>query len=567
MNSFENTASAWMKKHPFLFFCSIAALLSLSIAGLEITRIDVRFALMIGEMTKSFPGIFPTINAVEYPDYFSPWFYCAYLTTLGGHWINLWSLALPSILAGAYTIFMTWKTGSLFSERIGFYASLFSFLAFEYTGVFVSFGIDAPVAAAGVTMLYLLERYKDRLNWKIHLAFALLLLFCFAVRGGLGLVVFGAAAGGWLLAGRKWKQVVTFGLTGAAASILCVGALYLLVHLQGGAELWDGFLTWHVTSRMDDSDYLYYFTAGIISYSPGILIFLLIVLALHRKLLTEETAGMVGFFLLPMILLSIPGCKHLRYMTISLPAIWLIAAWGVFHLPKNRLSAALTRAAGYLSIAAPVLIACFWGIAVLMTFMKRYHTVHPWIPWSFGVLLTLLILFQLRKEKELRTVLLFGICSLFAYYPVLVLSDSSRDFVEKVLKSGPCETVHFFMIPVDHDELKFILHMPQEKRGDTRYLKGEPMPEKYLSKSKRKKEKKKKNSKENVLYKKMYPSRKLPDGFPDITERDIVLLRARKWEEQNLRENADRSARDIQPVATGILGHRKYIAVRLIKRK
>ena len=554
-----------MGKHPVLFFVFTAILFSLSIAGLEITRIDVRFALMIDDMTKHLPGVFPTINGVEYPDYFSPWFYCSFLTTGFGHWVNYWTLTLPAILAGSYTVFMTWKTGSLFSEKIGLYAVLFSFLAFEYTGVFVSFGIDAPVAAAGVTMLYLLERYKEKLSWKIHLSFALLLCFCLAVRGGLGLVVFGAAAGGWLLASRKWKQVFTFGLTGAAASIFGVAVLYLLIRLQGGNELWEGFLQWQITSRMADSDYFYYFTAGLLSYSPGILIFLLIVIVLNRRLITGETAGMAGFFLLPMIMLSIPGCKHLRYMTISLPAIWLISAWGVYHLPENKFTAILRKASEYLFRAAPFLIFVFWCIAVLMTFMKRYHTVAPWFQWGIGILLSALVILLFRNEKTLKTVLLFGICSMFAFYPVLVLSDSSRDFVNDVLNSPSCENIYFFMIPVDHDELKFVLHTPQERRENLHHLSVSPIPPKVIRKQQMIKKEKKSSVKD--LYEKMYPARDLNDVFPKITERDIILLRSRPREKENLDHYAKMFSLKFGVIKKGILGHRRYMAVRLIKRQ
>ena len=584
MQSVTRKLIQWMDKNPFLFFLSVFALFSFSIAGLEITRIDVRFALMLEDLINHPVGVFPTINGVEYPDYFSTYFLCSWLTTLGGRWVNLWSLVLPSLLLGAWTVFMTWKTGSLFSKETGFYAALFSFLSLEYLSVFLSFGIDVPVAAAGITILYLLEKSKEHLARRTMFAFGLLLFFSFAMRGGLGLVVFGAAAGGWLLARREWKHVVMFGLTGAAVSVFCVGTLYALVHLQGGDALWKSFLNWHITSRMGDSELLYYFTSGLLSYAPGVLLFLLVICFFHKRLfLSPETAGLMGYIILPMLLLSIPECKHLRYITLCVPAVWIVAAWGMCRLPENIWTVHLTKGLELLNRYLPILMILLWCGGFALVIPKNFHAVPPWFNWSVGVILTVL-LFRLldRKEFILRPAMALGLYFLFAIYPFIVLSEESKSFVDKTMASGPYEKIYFFMIPVDHDDLKFIRNLPLDRRRDLIYLRNNPLKEFCLKNSLSysaaeqtlkdlEKDKLVKILKKQLpaghLYRKMYVSKEHQKAFSDITEKDLIILRTRKNEQKMFREYTEKYAWNVHTIHKGQMGHRDFLAVRLESKK
>ena len=65
----------------------------------------------------------------------------------------------------------------------------------------------------------------------------------------------------------------------------------------------------------------------------------------------------------------------------------------------------------------------------------------------------------------------------------------------------------------------------------------------------------------------MYPALELKDVFPKITERDIILLRSRNWEKENLDHFSKKFSLKHGLVKKGILGHRKYMAVRLTKNQ
>ena len=77
--------SSWIGRHPtaslviFMF-----AALALGNAGQEITRINIRFALMTSEMARHPLGVFPTLNGQPYADYPSLYFEKDVTTVLKG---------------------------------------------------------------------------------------------------------------------------------------------------------------------------------------------------------------------------------------------------------------------------------------------------------------------------------------------------------------------------------------------------------------------------------------------------------------------------------------------------
>jgi len=98
----------------------------------------------------------------------------------------------------------------------------------------------------------------------------------------------------------------------------------------------------------------------------------------------------------------------------------------------------------------------------------------------------------------------------------------------------------------DHDDLKYVLWVAPEKRGQVRYLFE-------------------KAQKEEGLYGRMYPSETLSERMGDITSGDVLILRDRKSELESLGTEARKHGREIRIVNSGSLGHREFVAVRLIQ--
>lgn len=127
--------------------------------------------MMVENMRHHGIDVFATINNQPYADYFSPYVFLSYLTSLGGRWINMFSLALPTILLAAYTTAITYKIGAKIKPEMGAYAVIFTFLAYEYLNICRQFSIDMPVAAATVTIIYSLGENRWKAMLLIPLSF------------------------------------------------------------------------------------------------------------------------------------------------------------------------------------------------------------------------------------------------------------------------------------------------------------------------------------------------------------------------------------------------------------
>jgi len=536
------------RRMAFGLFGLVFGLLSLGAIGVEITKIDIRFALMVQDMAFHKIGIFSTVHGVEYGDYPSGWMIFSYLTTFGGRLVTRWFVTLPAILAGAYLVTMTCLTGERLEKHTGLLAAAFLLITPEFIHQISGFSIDLPVMAAGVTVLYLFQRgTPDRISCPV---WGLLLIFCFLVRGSLGIVLLGAGAGGYLLASRRWKSVFLFGSVGLAVAVFCGVGWYWAVHYQGGEPLWQEFLRCQIGSRMDDSDYLEYFTNGMASFAPVSLLALAVFFLPRKQFLSNPVAGWLGFVLLPMVILSIPGCKHLRYIGITFPAFALLAAYAWngrglwnFLLKKFprivRFPVRIFAGFALLGIAGMVIAGCFLTEPALL-------------PWTHFLIAALLIaLFFLRAAQKLpvmwRIALPVAILLTTAMIPFEAALENSETFVSTVEKSRR-GLVYLYDLGPDHDDLKYVFPVAPEKRNQIRYL----YPEMRQI---------------HPVLKLMYPYLIVSEGMKRITKDDVLILRDRRRDREALQRYAEQNGRDVQPVFSGRMGHRDFLAVKLVGKK
>ncbi len=517
-------------------------LFSLGALGVEITKIDIRFALMMQDMALHGIGVFPTVNGVEYGDYPSGWVIASYLTTFGGRFAARWLVMLPAILAGTFTVTMTYLAGERAEKNVGLLAAVFLMVTPEFIHLVSGFGIDVPVAAAGAAMLFLFQaKTPNRITGCVWI---LLLIFCFWVRGPMGLVLLGAGVGGFLLAARRGKEVLLFGFLGLLAAFFCGAVWYWAVHRQGGDALWQEFVRCQIGKRMGDSDYLEYFTSGLPSFAPVSLLALAVFFLPRREVLSTPVAGWLGFILLPLLILSIPGCKHLRYLGLTLPAFALIAAYAwngrrPWHFIRERFSEPVRL----LFRAIPLL--ALLGIPILA--IVGCFLVEPrFLPWWHFLVAVLLIgaVYRLPLSPVWKTALPLMIFLTVALIPFESAVENSADFVSHVeaLRRG---TVYLYNLGPDHDDLKYVLSTPPGKRGHIRYLADA-------------------DRRFSPVIGRMYPHMTVAEGMKAITADDLIILRDRREERESLLDWAERSGYRIEPVWGGSLGHRNFLAVQLI---
>lgn len=537
-----------LKKYPAtLIFVCTAIIFSLWLNFNEIISIDIRFALMVENMRDHGIGVFATVNNQPYADYLSPYTFLSFLTSFGGRWINMWSLALPTILLASYVTAMTYKIGARIKPAIGIYSVIFAFLTFEYLNICRQFSIDMPVAAATVTIIYLLMERSRKSIFLIPLC----LFFAFAMRGPLGLIISGGAFGGWLLFRAEWKRVFFWGFIGAICSAICAAVTVFLIFRQGGQELWEIFLDWQISSRLKDGDNLYFFTGALGSFSLVYPVAAAVFILNYKKLAfwvkSDDTdtlllRGLLGWALLPLIALSVPGCKHLRYMTAVIPALCLAAAYGASRLQDFKFNSAILKFISWLEyLVLP-------GLAVVIVV---FHLITKSINPDAGSLLivplvavTILIYCQYKYGKRLTNPILrlawiaaaatltFNI---LIFAPWFAKYDNSSRFVAEV-EAQRHGDIYFYNIGPDHDDLKYFIHLSPERRRGFYYIFN------------------------NISTSKMYPVAGGLELFPQLPSGDVVVVKKRDIPE--LRKRIAQFDQMYEEIFDGFMAHRPFVAFR-----
>ena len=529
---------------PLFIFFSCALLLSIGCIGLEITQMNVRFALMVEDLSAYGLHLFATLNGVPYCDYFSAWLCCAWLTSLGGTAVNLFTLALPAILLGSYTVMMVWVIGEKIRRGIGTCAAVLLLVTPEFVSLFTGTGIDVPIMAAGVTLLYL---YQRKCRWWIFCGlFFLLLVLIFFLRGPLGVILLGAGICGLLLGQREWKKFFTAGLTAGIAMASGIAGALGLILLIGGRELLDWVVESQFMERVSQGRAgaavfwdAYFTVVPITLLSLGIF--------LHRRseITRPLSAGWIGFLLLPLLLLTFPSRVHIRYMAPLMPVWGLLSAYAwSFGKPARWLRRLYDRAAPWIGkLTLPIGMTALLAVAATGTLLYGFRP-QPWGHYFCAALLLSTSRYWCNRElMPFRPLLTAGILLIIVLNPLITIRENSRSFVTAVENQRRGKIWLLEMGP-DHDDLKYLLHVAPDRRRNIGYLFFHPQ-------------------KLTGMYRVMYPTELLESTLDRITETDLLIVRDRDEELDGLNKISARRGRRAVVVCSGTLGHRKYLAVRL----
>lgn len=550
MQTIVNAVSSFARRHTFAcIFLSLLALFVLGSVGLECVKIDVRFFFMTGDMTDYPIGPFSTIFGEPYYDYPSTTFILSWLATLCGRIMARWTVTLPSMIFGAYSIAMTWKIGEKAEKGLGLWALMLSLISFEYFNSILAFGIDVPVCAAGVTMIWLLQN-EDRNIFVSSLAFAALLAFCFAVRGPMGPVLLGAGTAGWLAMSGRWKTFFAFGATGALVLAGCVGFAWWLLHRLGGDEMWAHFYEWQFGSRMDGGSVLFYLLGSIPTYAPLSIPFLYTLIAGGRALLKAPVGPWLGFLFAVEILLTIPGCQHTRYMTLAVPFMALSGAWGMLHARLNfNISEVwrdrIVRLARLALLLIPYVMAVGIAFGMVVSFFFVPASRISYCHYVGGALLVAAAVYFFRGHKSWTERFSLAACSVAAFYvfgvfPSVSAHEDSRLFVEAVEQASGGSRVFFFNVNADHDGIKYLAEVDNARRRQIFFICDEDQTTEVH-----------------------YAYRTVEEGF-DMLRDELVIIKKGKRHLETLTAYAEAAHRSVVPQFEGQLGHRKYLAVRLV---
>ena len=144
-----------------------------------------------------------------------------------------------------------------------------------------------------------------------------------------------------------------------------------------------------------------------------------------------------------------------------------------------------------------------------------------------------------------RPALCFAVITALGLYPFDAMTENSRDFVEGV-ESKRTGRLCFYNLGPDSDDLKYLFHLPQEKRT------GILRMHKDTSKSKK-------------LFSRMFPRTRAAEEIPHLTENDMIVTIGKHY--KALCALADAAGKEPVLVHQGELGHRKAVAVRLVPKQ
>ena len=527
--------------------CVCGGFFLLATVGTEFNKLDVRFAYMLQDLAEHPIGIFPGINNVPYADYFSPLFFLGYLATGGGRFVNLTTLALPAIILSLVSLLLIGRAGEKLGRRTGFYAVLLLLSSFEYVYTACGFGIDLTVAATTAAALYGLISAPD--SRRTLYGCAGLAVLSWAFRGSLGLVVFGSAVAGYLLCAGSWRRVVRYAVVELIAAFLAIGLTLLLIYKTGGRELLQVFFEWQVGKRVSGGDYFYYFFDGFFSFAPLTLIALAAVIWGFRKLPRQPLLPLLGFTLLPLVILSIPGGKHLRYVVPVLPGLALSGAYALNYpgvLPEKLLD--WCRRHRKLLTVLPLLLLPTAGVLVWCAKHFELPGELPCLQLILAAVTALILGWAAFRNQSAPLAAAIAALTLLTGYCLLAIpfigaAENSSNFVAAVeaRRTGP---VALFDVDPDHDGLKYLVHMDKGRRSEVSFLLRHYQ------------------DRQNHLDK-MYPNQYAPKAVLKNFPRDgIVIVRADRLDrlETALKGTGRKLGRTL---LSGNLGHRKYLAVQL----
>jgi 4-amino-4-deoxy-L-arabinose transferase-like glycosyltransferase len=332
----EETIMSTKQCHPIEVISLFCVSLSLFIWGVdtqEVIGFESRFYLFAREMWQNGISWFPTTYYQPYPDYPVSSTLLIYLFSIMMGGLTKLSAVMPSAIAAAMTVTMTYLIGAKESKRLGLYAVFFLLLTFGFvkSARFITLDMyPTLITTICFYFIYSSSNEKKSVPWQW---ISFLLLIGFAFRGPIGLVMPAGVVCVYYLLEKKWRTCFTIGFIALLLLILCTLSLLLLAYYQGGMLLLQDVLRMQVLGRMAHRlPFYFYLTHGVSNYvlSFPIALYMMFYLLFSRIRYKQNTHFMmqlIGWMVVILIGMSIPGDKKIRYILPITPAAALLSAY------------------------------------------------------------------------------------------------------------------------------------------------------------------------------------------------------------------------------------------------
>lgn len=455
-------------------FCCGLFLFSIGLSQQEIVGFESRFYLFALEMWRHGLSWFPMTYGSSYPDYpvmSTLMIYAA--AKLTGH-LDKFSAVLPSAIAAAVTLAVTYLIGALHKPRWGLFAVFFMLLTNMFVMEARTISLDQYVAMVTALAFYLvysgeLSRCYKRL-WFIPLLFAV----GFAFRGPIGLVIPAGVVCIFYLLDKNFKKFFAAGFAALLTLVICSAVLLGIAYHVGGMSFVYDVIRMQVSGRLQDAVLPWYFylyeSIGAYALSYPLAILIGLGLLTHRKNVEQKfLMKLIGWALVILIGLSIPSGKKIRYVLAFAPALALLSAYLFAFTPQQKYFRVLKKLLFIFLFFIPAF--CFvavWRLEYIAA-LKNLQFAIPYLYLLIGLGILQIVSLILRKS-EIAVVGLTTLTMMFVYImavePVNLALNNTRDFVVKLeqLRHLNHQALAFYRENPDGMPIKYVLNMPVEEQ-------------------------------------------------------------------------------------------------------
>lgn len=434
--------------------------------GEEIVGFETRFYLFAKEMWQHGFSLFPTTYGKPYPDYPGT---AIWLMTLSSHIfgnMNKFSVVLPSALASACTLSLTYLIGAKINRRIGWQAVLLLLFTVHFIIYARTICLDQYVTLAATLSFYIV--FTAFLNKKVAAKTIILAcqLFGFAFRGPIGAIIPAAVVIIFYIIAKQYRRMCIISLLSGLQLIVCHCLLLLLAIYAGGMSFaWDVIhmqILGRMANHLHSPSWYYYLTNGIGGYALPFPLCIGIILSkcAKKNRLMWFFIAWAGIILCGM---SIPHDKKLRYILSMAPALSLLSSI-YLHIPDPTLFDKILRKIFYgFCFLFPFLL--FFALVFIA---RSYLFIFPmhWL-WLIFLINILLFFFARKKIPEIffyTALLTFLITMLVIVEPLMIELNKANAFVHKVelLRKVNHASLIFYREVKDELPIKYKINMSSD---------------------------------------------------------------------------------------------------------
>lgn len=459
-----------------LIFLGGLFLFTVGLRQQEIVSFDSRFYLFALEMWRYGLSWFPTTYQNPYPDYPGTSTVLIYSVAKIGHGLTKLTAVLPSAIASALTLVMTYLLGALHSRRWGWHAVIFLLLTALFLVEARAISLDQYITLITVCCFYIV--YSATLfksARRIGLIFPLLVVG-FAFRGPIGFVIPIGVVCAFYCIEKDFKKFFMVGFVSLFLLVICIVLLACVAHHVGGSDFASQVLHMEVSGRIKDAHspvYYYYLIDGLGDYAitfPLMLIMLPGTLAtLYKKKLTQQTRfllNLLGWIFVILLGMSLVSDKKVRYVLAISPALALFCSYLVVHEQHEKYLAIVRKGFYYFCCFFPVVL-----VGVICFFHQQLSTIYFSYPvWVglFAALQIIIFVFSICARANITIVFSLAALSFVLFYigvvePTKVSLNSARDVVLTIeqMRAKEHAKLVFYREGADGLAIKYLVNMPQ----------------------------------------------------------------------------------------------------------